>query len=305
MLKDSVDRYVAVNRAAGRVFIEQERNLGNYAAFAQERGEDHVRVRTVLAWLERAKSTRRRRELMMTVRCFALAVAVEDPEHEVPSEELVPRAPSTRPRPYIYSPSEISAIVANAEKCATRRCPVPGLYPTLFGLIAATGMRISEITGLDVGDVTADGLLIREAKRRGRRLLPLHATTEAALDKYLGARSRVRAATGAVFMSDRGQRLTRSTVEGVFLRILARVGLIGASTQGRNPRIHDMRHTFAVRSLESCGADRKAIARHMVALSNWLGHVNVSYTYWYLEGTDELMRRIAERTDVFRREAAS
>ena len=305
MLKDCVDRYVAINRAAGRVFIEQERNLRNYAAFAQERGEHHVRVRTVLAWLDRATSTRRRRVLMLTVRCFALAMAVEDPKHEVPSEELVPRASYTRPNPYIYSPSEISAIVANAEKCATRRCPVPGLYPTLFGLIAATGMRISEATGLDVGDVTTDGLLIREAKRRGRRILPLHATTETALNKYLSARSRLPVGTDAVFVSDGGRRLNGSTALQVFHRVLARIGLIGAATHGRNPRIHDMRHTFAVRSLETCGADRKAIARHMVALSNWLGHVNVSYTYWYLEATDELMRRIAEQTDAFRQKVTS
>ena len=304
MLSDAIDRYVALNRAAGRVFNEQARNLANYAAFAESRGEQHVRTQTVLDWSQRAPSVRRRRELILTVRCFALAMMVENPVHEVPSAELQPRAPYTRPEPYIFSRGQIAALVANAEACATRHCPVPGQYTTLFGLIAATGLRFSEALGLDVGDITADGLLIRAAKRKGRRLLPLHATTDAALDRYMRARSRVRVDTDAVFLADGGGRLAKGTARQVFHRILAATGLKGAAKGGRNPRIHDLRHSFAVRSLEACATNRTLTARHMVALSTWLGHASIVGTYWYLEGTPELMRRIAEQTEAFCQEGA-
>jgi integrase len=176
---------------------------------------------------------------------------------------------------------------------------VPGQYRVVFGLLAATGMRISEALGLDIADVTPDGLLIREAKRRGRRLLPLHPTAEAALGAHLVQRARVPDASGAIFLGDRGGRLSEATVRGVFRRMLALTGLTGSAHRGRNPRIHDLRHTFAVRSLGACAAERGAVARHMVALSSWLGHVNIVDTYWYLEGTPAMLGRIAASTEAF------
>ena len=118
---------------------------------------------------------------MLTVRKFALAMVAEDPMHEVPSLELLPRSSYSRPKPYIYSRSAICALINNAEAGATRGCPVPTQYPTMFGLIASTGMRLGEAMALDVADVTVDGLLIQGAKRGGRRLLPLHPTTDAVM----------------------------------------------------------------------------------------------------------------------------
>jgi integrase len=102
-----------------------------------------------------------------------------------------------------------------------------------------------------------------------------------------------------MFLGDRGGRLSEGTVRGTFRRMLALTGLTGAAHGGRNPRIHDLRHTFAVRSLEACAAERGAVARHMVALSSWLGHVNIVDTYWYLEGTPAVLGRIAASTEAF------
>ena len=305
MLSDSVDRYVSLHRAAGHVFSQTARILAAFASFSEERGDTHVRVQTCLDWVHRFSSARQRRRFLLAVRRFALAMAAEDLRHEVPSPNLLPLAPYTRPQPYIFSPSQIAALIAAAEDCATVRCPVPGQFPTLFGLVAVTGLRISEAIALDAGDITEDGLLVRLAKNRGRRLLPLHATTEAALSRYLQNRSRVTVDTDAVFLGDNGERLKYDTAWRVFTRMLHATGLKGAAAKGRNPRIHDLRHSFSVRSLEACATGRTRTARHMAALSNYLGHSTIDHTYWYIEGTPLLMRRIAERTEAFRREGAS
>jgi integrase len=295
MLRRDMERYVALQRVSGFVFDEQARVLESYVTFAASEGDIFVRTARVLAWSRRAASAQRRRTLLLTVRRFALALTAEDPRHEVPSSDLLPRAKRARQQPYIYNAAEIEALVNCAGDAATRGCRVAGLYPTLFGLLAATGMRISEVLALDMGDITADGILIRQAKRKGRRLLPLHPTTSRALERYLTARRDVDAGCDAVFLADRGGRLSYGAVLGVFKRMLEKTGLTHAAKGGRHPRIHDLRHSFAVRSLEACGPDRRVIARHMVGLSTYLGHVRISDTYWYLEATPFLLQQIAER----------
>lgn len=146
---------------------------------------------------------------------------------------------------------------------------------------------------LQLDDVTADGLVIRETKFQKSRLLPLHATVRQGLDRYLAARREVVAADRALFISVAGQSLPYNSVRYVFLQLLDRTGLRGVHA-GRDPRIHDLRHTFAVRSLEQCSHDRTAVARHIVALSTYLAHAHVTDTYWYLQATPVLMGQIAE-----------
>jgi integrase len=178
------------------------------------------------------------------------------------------------------------------------------MYATLFGLLAATGMRISEALALLLGDVTTDGLIIRNTKFRKSRLLPLHDTTRQMLDDYLSARLRLGTLDGALFVSTTGKAPSYSTVESIFLKLMRTIGVRGEPSQP-GPRIHDLRHTFAVRSLEQCGHDRNAVARHIVALSTYLGHAHVTDTYWYLHATPTLMERIAEAGEALHREYAS
>lgn len=299
MLSAAVERHVALMRVCGFVFDDQAELLSDYAAFADTRGDTHVRTEAVLTWSRKGASPLRRRTLYLTVRRFALAAIAEDARHEVPPPDLLPRAARLRPKPYIYAAEEIAALVAVADRAASRRCRVPGQYRVLIGLLAATDMRISEALGLDRADATPDGLLIREAKRRGRRLLPIHPTVEAELAAHLACRARVPDASDALFLGDRGGRLSDGTMRSTFRRMLQLTGLTGAAQGGRNPRIHDLRHSFAVRSLEACAAERGAVARHMVALSTWLGHVNIVDTYWYLEGTPAVLGRIAESAETF------
>lgn len=304
MIVDAVDRYIALIRAGGGLYAADTRMLVNYAAFAQDRGENHVRIQTVLEWTGRCPSAAQSRTQLLVVRRFALAAALEDPRHEVPAGDLLPRVPRVRPKPYIYSPDEIASLLAVADECSTIGCPVPGQCGTLFGLIAATGLRRCEALALDIADITPDGLMVRPTKRAGRRVLPLHPTVETELVRHLRKRALVPADTQALFLSDQRGRLGSSTTRYVFLRMLARTGLAGAGSGGRNPRIHDFRHTFAVRSLEACDSDRRAIDRHIVALSAWLGHASLVDTYWYLESTESLLRQIARRTEAFHGEGA-
>ena len=159
MLTRDVERYVALQRASGFIFNHQARVLESYADFAAAKGECSVRVQTVLDWSRHAASPRRRRTLLLTVQRFALAMIAEEPCHEVPSADLLPRAKRARQQPYIYSAAEIEALVACAEVSATRGCPVPGQYPTLFGLLAATGMRVSEALATRSGYFACSGSL--------------------------------------------------------------------------------------------------------------------------------------------------
>ena len=161
----------------------------------------------------------------------------------------------------------------------------------LLTLLYGVGLRISEALSLECSDAGDDGLHIRKSKHGKSRLVPLHETTQAALNRYLSERARWPVLTKAVFVSSNGQSLMYPTVRETFLRLMVRAGL--RKSTGSGPRIHDLRHTFAVRSLEQCRPDRQSVAQHMVALSTYLGHATITETYWYLEATPIIMRGIA------------
>ena len=162
----------------------------------------------------------------------------------------------------------------------------------MLGLIAATGLRISEALDLRFCDVLPDGVLqIRRTKFGKSRLIPLHPTAVKALDQYLEQRRRLAITDDHVFLSAGNRRISSSMVEYTFRRIRRLAGI--APSRTCPPRIHDLRHTFATRALERCSTRREAVARHFVALSTYMGHTDIAHTYWYLEATPELMTSIA------------
>ena len=173
----------------------------------------------------------------------------------------------------------------------------PKTYAALISLLAATGLRISEALHLLVSDITPDGLLIRRTKFQKTRLVPLHDTAVTGLGHYLMHRQEARCGGDHVFVSKEGQPLVYWKVHGVFRTLLKSAGLKPCG--GRWPRIHELRHTFAVRALESSPTGRQRIGQHMLALATYLGHVNIHSTYWYLETTPELLREIALVTESF------
>jgi integrase len=293
MLSKDMTRYVDLHRSLGFRFRIQHSLLKHFVAFAEAHGDAFVRGVRVLDWAAQAPSPPQRRNRLLTVRRFALAMQAEDARHEVPAADALGHGTFERRTPHIYRPDEIAQLMRAAAQLQPAGSIRPLMYATLFGLLAATGMRISEALALRLNDVTTDGLIIRQTKFQKSRLLPLHETTRWALDQYLSVRVRLGTLEEALLVSTTGKAPSYNTVVAIFLRLARSVGLRGAPGQP-GPRIHDLRHTFAVRSLERCRHDRDVVARHVVALSTYLGHAHVTDTYWYLHATPILMGQIAE-----------
>ncbi len=292
MLMEDVSRYVDLHRALGFKYRVQNGLLRNFAVFAEAQGDETVQTQSVLDWAGQAPSPAQRRNRLLTVRRFARAMQAEDERHQIPPADAFGHVAFKRCTPHIFTPEEIAAILKEAAQLTPANSTRPATYTTLFALLAATGLRSSEALALKLEDVTEDGLIIRETKFRKSRLVPLHETTIKGLERYLRLRSQLGTMDTTVFVSLNGTTLSYSTVIGVFLTLIRAIGL-RAGPGHSGPRLHDLRHTFAVRSLEQCGSDPKAIKRHMTALSTYLGHAHVSDTYWYLQATPILMSQIA------------
>lgn len=291
----AVDRYLALRRSAGFVLSNAQYLLHSFAAFAADRQQRHVRTATAIDWASRAPTSAQRHTRYQTVRQFAQHAQLEDPRHELPPpNHFGPR--KTRRVPRIYTVAEIDSLVLAAAQLSTGDALRPQTYATLISLLAATGLRISEALHLRYDDVTPDGLLIRKTKFQKSRLVPLHETAVAGLARYLAQRHNVHPATDHVFVDD-GQPLAYGTVYRVFGRLAQAAGI--APLRGHRPRLHELRHTFALRALQAAPAGRQRVGQHMLALTTYLGHVSIDSTYWYLESTSELLVDIAAAGEAY------
>lgn len=296
MLSAAVERYIAIHRATGYLFKTESCLLRLFALHATQRGDEVVRSQTVLEWAaEACSSAGARRRRLLVVRRFARRMRAEDPRHEMPPPDAFGPVPPRR-TPYIFAPATIRSLLDRAAALGPPGSLRPKTYATLFGLLACTGLRISEARTLQLQDVTDAGLVIRSSKFRKSRLVPLHDTTRRAVQAYLAARKPYAGKDAAVFLSEYRTGLRYPTVNAVFLFLVRAIGIHpGPGEPG--PRIHDLRHTFAVRSLEQCSGDRQAIARHMLALSTYLGHARLAHTYWYLQATPQLLADVAAQCE--------
>jgi integrase/recombinase XerD len=290
MLTDALDTYLAVRRAAGFDLVDDGRNLRSFVRFASARGDALVVASTAIAWAGSGKSEAQRANRLKMVIRFARFAHAADIRHEIPPPGVFCNQ-RHRPTPYLYTEEEIGALMAQASVLE------PALrgqtYSTVIGLLAATGLRISEALGLRFQDVTADGLVIREAKFHKSRLVPLHLTTLAALERYLAERRRIAADDDRLFLTTQLRPLSLDAVYPIFHRLLTSCGLPRQAAQPR-PRLIDFRHTFASNALLACPDGRDHVGRHMLALMTYLGHALPSSTYWYLECSPRLMEDIAE-----------
>ena len=293
MLIDDIERYIALRRSLGFKLQKPARHLRSLARFVTERGESHIRGATAGAWAAAAPTPEARHRWLGYVVRLARFLRAEDPAHEIPPEKLF-AVPKLRPVPYIYSRDELARILETVGQLR-RQNPNPlrrQLYVTLFGLIAATGLRVSEALNLRLGDVLPGGVLhIRETKFNKSRLVPLHKSVAEALEHYLDMRRRFAGSDDHLFLSVQKTALAHTTVNYTFRRVLQLANIAPGRT--RRPRIHDLRHSFATRVLHQCGTKRDAVARHFVALATYMGHTDIAHTYWYLEATPELMTDIA------------
>jgi integrase len=292
----AVESYLAVRRAAGFTLSNTEYLLRSFSVFAADKKQTHIRTATTIDWACQARSVAQRHTRYQTICHFAQYLRVEDPRHESPPPNHFGYR-KTRRVPYIYSRGEIDSLVLAATRLPASGSWRPKTYAALISLLAATGLRISEALHLLVSDITPDGLLIRRTKFQKTRLVPLHDTAVTGLGHYLMYRQEARCGGDHVFVSKEGQPLVYWKVHGVFRTLLKSAGLKPCG--GRWPRIHELRHTFAVRALESSPTGRQRIGQHMLALATYLGHVNINATYWYLETTPELLREIAIVTESF------
>jgi integrase len=292
---DAIETYIALRRAAGFAMSNAEYLLESFAAFAAERAQTLVQTQTAIDWAALGPSVAQRDARLKAVCRFVRHVQIEDARHELPPANYF-GARKRRRTPHIYSTDEINRLV----EAALRLRPKGGLrsltLATLIALLAATGLRISEALKLTVADVTGDGLLIRETKFRKTRLVPLHETAASGLQCYL-ARRRPHRDDDPVFVGAHGLPLRYIAVKETFDRLVGKAGI--RSTGVRRPRLHDLRHTFAVRALQGSPAGRSRCGAHMVALATYMGHVNIYATYWYLEATADLMRDVAAAGEEF------
>jgi integrase/recombinase XerD len=285
----SVETYLAVRRAVGFTLSNTEYLLRSFADFATDRKEAHIRTATAIDWASQAKSVAQRHTRHRTICRFAQYLRIEDSRHELPPANHFGYR-KTRRVPHIYSRDEIDGLVLAATRLPSTDLLLPKTYAALISLLAATGLRISEALHLLVSDITSNGLLIRRTKFQKTRLVPLHATAVTGLARYLTHRQ-ARCGGDHVFISDEGQPLVYWKVHSMFRTLLKSAGI--KPSGGRWPRIHELRHTLAVRALESSPTGRQRIGQHMLALATYLGHVNINATYWYLETTPELLLDIA------------
>jgi integrase len=221
----------------------------------------------------------------------------EDPTHEIPPHDHFP-ARQVRRTPHILSDEEIARVIATAAKLPPDGSLRPLTFTTMFGLMAVTGLRRKEVIELRISDFTEDGLHIRETKFRKSRFVPLHSSSVVQVQRYLEARRSIPAETDHLFVSLRQQKLAGHTVLTTFHKVCEEAG-IGRTATGRLPRLHDLRHSFAVRALKRCLVSRDQVNRHMLALTTYLGHSRVESTYWYLDSTPQLLLDIATACENF------
>jgi integrase len=299
----ALDEYLSMRQGLGVTLRVPAGLLRRFVAFLDGERQEVITRESAVQW---AMAPRQAQPATWAwrlgiVRQFARWRQATDPRTEVPPAGLLPHR-FRRPRPHLYTDAEIRALLT-----AARALPSPlglrGLtYATLFGLLAATGLRVSEALALDEADVALDLdlLTIRRTKFGKSRIVPVHRSTTEALRQYAEARDRrlPRRPTSAFFVSERSTRLAADNTRHTFVLVSRRTGLRAATTgprHGHGPRLHDMRHRFAASTLVAWYRAGRDVERELPKLATYLGHVHVNDTYWYLEAVPELLHLAAAR----------
>jgi integrase len=300
-----IEEYLVYRRALGYQIRAEAQMLQSFARYADSSGHrGPLTTELALQWARLPEGSARlyQARRLEVVRTLARYLAPREPGTEIPPRGLLGPA-HTRGPAFLYAEADIAALITAARSLA----PIGGLrpltYATLIGLLACTGLRITEALGLRADDVDlqAGVLTIRRTKFRKSRLVPLHASAVGPLRDYAADRDRRcgRNPDMTFFVSATGCRLPYSTVRQTF-HVLLRHAMPGVVPVGRvRPRLHDLRHTFVCRRLLAWYRDGVDIDRVIDQLSAYLGHVKVSDTYWYLTGVPELLAIAGQRFEQF------
>ena len=296
-LRDELDRYLAIRRALGFKLTRTGLLLADFCHYLDAIGADTITTENAIAWatLPPNGASSWCGQRLSVVRAFARHLHAIDPVHEVPPGGLLP-ARSHRAVPYLYSDAEVAALMAAARQL---RSPLrAATFETLVGLLAVTGLRIGEALRLDRDDVDSDAgvLRIRKTKFGKSREVPLHPSTLDALVAYAHRRDELcpQPQHLSFFVSVAGTRVLYGNAHLAWLDLVRRAGLKPRSATCR-PRPHDLRHSFAVRTLLGWYRDGADVGAHLPLLSTYLGHVHPANTYWYLSAAPELLGLVAAR----------
>lgn len=299
-LREALADYLAVRRALGFKLAAHGRILGQFLDFLEHAGIETVTIDAALTWaqLPDTGSMVWPAIRLSAVRAFATYLRGTDPHCQVPPPGLLRHGPD-RATPYLYSPRQIQALIAEAGRL--RPSLRAATYQTLIGTLASTGIRIGEAIALDDGDLDPErGLLsVRESKFGACRLVPLHPTALTALCAYRDLRdASVLRTCPALFVSTAGTRLHHSNIALVYNRLTTLAGIAPRSTACR-PRIHDLRHSFAVATVLDWYATGADVPAMLPRLATYLGHTDPKHTYWYLSAAPELMAAAAGRLGAY------
>lgn len=308
-LHHAIDQYLALRHRCGYTLRGVASGLRSFAGFAAREGATRVTVDLALRWAAQARgpalATRSGR--LQMVRGFARWRHGTDPRTAVPPDDLLPTRFPRKP-PYLYRDTDLHQLLK-----AMRALPsATGLrgrtFSTVFGLLMVTGMRVGEALALDEPDVQLEEaiLTIRRTKFGKSRLVPVHPTTAAVLAAYAKARDRVhpRRLSPAFFVDERGVRVTQWKMGYTFVKLSSEIGLrppIRGHTYGHGPRLHDLRHRFAARTLLDWYRAGVDVECALPRLATYLGHVHINETYWYLEAVPELLALATKRLHARRR----
>jgi integrase/recombinase XerD len=299
---DALKRYLEIRRSLGFSLDTAERILRKFVLFADAKGAAYMSTDLFLLWQNTfgTASSKTWPKRLSVVRGFAGWLNSVDPKHQVPPRGLCP-GKVRRGHPYIYSEDQIRQIVKAADGLPSTN-GIRGLtYSTLFGLIAVTGLRISEEVALDDDDVDLnDGIVaVRCGKLKKERILPVSESTVNHLRAYRKECNRL---LGKVpipfFVSDNGIRVTDCSTRYNFASVGRSIGLRSFERfkqHGTGPKVHDLRHTFAVRTMLDWDRLGQDPAREMIKLTTYLGHSDPKDTYWYIEAVPELLQLASER----------
>lgn len=298
-LEQHLEEYLRVRRTLGYKLERHGQVLSELITYLHQHGASTITSELAIAW---ARSTagacpRYWANRLGAARGFAAYLKTIDSETEIPPAGVFAGG-YRRPAPYLWSQQDISRLLDAAR--ALRPALKAATCEALFGLLAVTGMRVGEAVALERDDVdlAAGVITIREqtAKLERARLIPIHHSTITALERYLQTRDKLcpRPHSARFFLSPRGHAWDRNQVTRAVREITTTLGL---RTQTTRPRTHDLRHSFAVRTLTDAQQAGIPVDERIAVLATYLGHKAPSDTYWYLSATPELMGLAADRLD--------
>lgn len=300
-LPQALDEYLALRQAMGFAVRDARRLLRRFIDFLEQHRATSITSALALSWATEphaAQPAEWSRRLSL-IRGFARYRSATDPRTQIPAAGILPYRPQ-RAAPYLYSDAEIEQLLQAAAQLPSPTGLRAHTYVAAFGLLAVTGLRVAELVALDDQDtdLTRGHVTIRRGKFGKSRLLPVHPTTQQALRHYVAARDRCYPIpqSPSFLVSEQGARLTHWSVRATFVALSRQIGLRGPA-DSHGPRLHDLRHRFAVEALLRWYRQGADVERHLPELSTYLGHVKVADTYWYLSATPELLQLALDRLE--------